>query len=54
MLLISDFRNMNKQLKHKPYPISKVKKMLLKLEYFNYATLLDLNIGYFHIQLSGE
>ena len=30
----------------------KINEMLLKLEVFQYSTSLDLNIGYYHIQLS--
>ena len=32
---ISEFRNLNKQLKRKPYPMPKINEMLLKLEVFN-------------------
>ena len=32
--------------------MSKMNEMLFKLEDFQYATSLDLNIGYYHIQLS--
>ena len=46
---ISDFRNLNKQLKRKPYPMPKINEMLLKLEDFQYATSLDLNTGYYKI-----
>ena len=49
-MFLSDSRNLNKQLKRKPYPIKNI--MLLKLEGFQYATSLDLNTGYYHIQLS--
>ena len=28
-----------------------INKMLLKLEGFQYATLIDLNMGYYHIRL---
>ena len=31
---LSDFRNINKQLKRKPYPMPKINEMLLKLEAF--------------------
>ncbi|NJO52629.1 MAG: hypothetical protein HC840_28105, partial [Leptolyngbyaceae cyanobacterium RM2_2_4] len=49
---ISDFRELNKRIKRKPYPIPKIQDMMLKLEGFRYATSLDLNMGYYHIELS--
>jgi hypothetical protein len=49
---ISDFRNLNKFIKRKPYPLPKIQDLLLKLEGFNYGTSLDLNMGYYHIALS--
>ena len=54
IIFLSDFRNLNKQLKHNPYPIPNMRGMLLNLEGFRYATLLDLNMGYYHIRLSKE
>ena len=33
------------------YPIPKIRNVLLKLEGFQYATSLDLNMGYYHIKL---
>ena len=49
---ISDFRELNKRIKQKPFPIPKIQDLLLKLEGFQYATSLDLNMGYYHIELS--
>ena len=49
--LISDFRELNKQIQRKPFPIPKIQDMLLKLEGFKYATSLDLNMAYYHIKL---
>jgi len=49
---ITDFRELNKRIKRKPYPIPKIQDLLLKLEGFQYATTLDLNMGYYHIELS--
>ena len=43
--------NLNKQLKQKLCPVPKINDMLLKLEGFQYATSLDLNMGYYHIRL---
>ena len=52
VILLSDFRNLNMQLKLKPYPIPKIREMLLKIEVFQYDTSLELNMGYYHITLS--
>jgi hypothetical protein len=51
---ITDFRELNKCIKRKPYPIPKIQDLLLKMEGFKYATSLDLNMGYYHIELSPD
>ena len=51
---ISDFRELNKRIKRKPYPIPKIQDLLMKLEGFTYATSLDLNMGYYHVELSPD
>jgi hypothetical protein len=51
---ISNFRKLNKRIKRKPYPIPKIQDMLLKLEGFQFATSLDLNMGYYHIELDPD
>ncbi len=48
---ISDFRELNKCIVRKPYPIPKISKILQELEGFTYATALDLNMGYYTIRL---
>ena len=48
---ILDFCKLNKQIKRKPYTIPKIKNLLLKLEDFQHSMLLDLNMGYYHIEL---
>jgi hypothetical protein len=48
---ISDFRELNKQIVRKPYPIPKISTTLQELEGFTYATTLDLNTGYDTIRL---
>ena len=52
--LLSDFRILNRQLKHKPYPMPKICEMLSNLYGSQYATSLDLNMGYYHIRLSEQ
>ncbi|HSN67194.1 MAG TPA: reverse transcriptase domain-containing protein [Fusibacter sp.] len=49
---ISDFRQLNLRIKRKPFPIPKIQDLLLKLEGFQHATSLDLNMGYYHIKLN--
>ena len=48
---INNFRESNKRIKRTPYPIPKMQDMLLKLEGFQCATSLDLNVGHCHVQL---
>ncbi len=48
---ISDFRDLNKRIVRKPYPIPKISTTLQELEGFTYATTLDLNMGYYTIRL---
>ena len=51
---IADLREVNKRIKRKPFPIPKISELLLKLENFRYGTSLDLNMGYYHIELTPE
>jgi hypothetical protein len=48
---ILDFRELNKCIVRKPYPIPKISTTLQELEGFTYATTLDLNMGYYTIRL---
>jgi hypothetical protein len=49
---LADLRELNKRIKRKPFPLPKINDLLQKLEGFQYATSLDLNMGYYHIELS--
>ena len=49
---LADLRELNKRIKRKPFPLPKINDMLQKLEGFQYATSLDLNMGYYHITLT--
>ena len=51
---ISDFRKLNTKLKRKPYPLPRISDTLQNLEGFTFASSLDLNMGYYHIELSEE
>jgi hypothetical protein len=51
---ISNFRELNKHIVQRPYPIPHIQDMFLHLEGFQYATSLDLNMGYNHIELNPD
>jgi hypothetical protein len=46
---ISDFREVNKRLDRKPFPIPKIGTVLQELEGFTFATALDLDMCYYTI-----
>ena len=48
---ITDFRRVNKNVVRKPYPIPRIGETMQQLEGFQFATALDLNMGYYTIQL---
>ena len=51
---ISDFYKLNKRIRRQPYPIPHIQGMLLNLDRFQHATSLDLDMGYYHLELSAE
>lgn len=51
---IADLRKVNERLRRKPFPIPKISEIMQKLDGFQYATALDLNMGYYTIRLSPE
>ena len=51
---ICNFREENKQLVRKPFPIPKISTVLQELERFTFATALDLNMGYYTIGLDPD
>ena len=51
---VSDFREVNKRLVRKPYPIPKISTVLQEREGFPLATQLDLNMGYYTIRLDAN
>ena len=42
---ITDFRELNKWIVRRPYPIPEISTTLQKLDSFTYETVLDLNMG---------
>ena len=52
--VVSDFREINKRIVRKPFPIPKISTVLQELEGFTYATALDLNMGYYTIRLDPD
>ncbi len=52
--VVSNFREVNKRVVRKPFPIPKISPVLQELEGFTYATALDLNMGYYTIRLDPD
>jgi len=52
--VITDFRGLNKCLKRNPYPMPKIPDIFKGMEKFRYATTIDLNMGYYSMQLSEQ
>jgi hypothetical protein len=50
----TDFREVNKYMKQKAFPIPKISELLQSLAGFKTATALDLSMGYNHIPLDEE
>ena len=51
---VSNFREVNKRLVRKPFPLPKITVMLQEVDGFTYATSLDLNMGYYTIRLDPD
>ena len=51
---LNDFREVNKQLVRKPFPIPKIITVLQELEGFTFATALHLNMDYYTIRFDTD
>ena len=49
--VLTDFRQLNKFISRRPFPLPKIADLLQKLEGFRWATAIDLSMGYYHIPL---
>ena len=51
---ITDLRQVNKRIVRKPFPLPKITDVMQRLQGFQYASALDLNMGYYHIRLDPD
>ena len=51
---VTDFRVLNQKMKRKPYPLPLINEILQELGAFQFATCLDLNMGYYSMELDDE
>jgi hypothetical protein len=52
--ILTDSRRLSSQIKRKPFPLQKISDMLRKLSGFNYASVIDVRMGYYNIPLDLE
>jgi hypothetical protein len=52
--VVTDFRELNLLLKRHSFPIPKIGDMIRSMEGFTFASALDLNMGYYHINLDAD
>ena len=48
---VSDFRELNKYVQRSPFLVPPIRDTLNKMEGFQYATTIDISMGYWHISL---
>ena len=51
MRFITDYRRLNQKFVRNPYPLPRIGKTMQQLEGFQYATSLDLKMGYYTIRI---
>ena len=50
MKFITDYFMLNQKLVRNPYPLHRIENKIHKLEYLQYVTALDINMGYYTIR----
>jgi hypothetical protein len=50
--VVNDYRILNSQLVHHPFPIPRIKDILTEIQGFQYTTAIDLSMGYYSIPLT--
>ena len=51
---ITDYRKLNQMIVRKPYPLPRIGETMQQLEGFQFASAIDLNMGYYTIELSPD
>jgi transposase InsO family protein len=51
---ITDFRELNKYIQRKPWPMPHINDMIQDVGHYKYVTALDLSMGYYHFKLDAE
>ena len=52
MRFITDYHRNNQKLVRNPYPLPRLGETMHQLEVFQYATVLNINMGYYTIKIS--
>jgi hypothetical protein len=52
--VVTDFRKLKLLLKHLPFPFPKIWYTPRSMEWLTFVTKLDLNMGYYHIELDAD
>ena len=51
---ITDYRELNKRIRRKPWPMPHITDLLQDVGQYKYVTALDLSMGYYHFRLNDE
>ena len=51
---ITDYRELNKRIRRKPWPMPHINDMIQDIGQYKYVTALDLSMGYYHFKLDEE